>query len=231
MPAVLGDGSAQVNTGPGRMRLPSVPADEPWDCSAAAVIAPYLPGVLRRVPHLLDRFGAVRLSGGEIGIDGTRSVAWSNVVEVRTRPMLDVAATAAGDNLNAWAARLIPPVPVLARVARGGVAAVADRAAAAILAVFLAALGDRPDLAGVTQVPVEVVHRARLRRPRTMSAGLVSSAILCLPQVAASVLATAHGHGVPIVGLPPSGSVTNARELAGVLRERHRAALRRGAAE
>jgi hypothetical protein len=220
-----------VNGGPGRMRLPSVPVDEPWDCSAAAVITPYLPGPLRRVPHLLDRFGAVRLSRGEIGIDGTRPVPWSSVVEVRTRPMLDVAATSAGDNLTTWTARLIPPVPVLARVARGGVAVVADRAAEAILALFLAALGDQPDRTGAMQVPVEVVHRARLRRSRTMSAGLVSSAILCLPQVASSVLATAHGHGVPVVGLPPSGSVTNARELAGALRERHRAVMRRGEAE
>jgi hypothetical protein len=63
-----------------------------------------------------------------------------------------------------------------------------------------------------------------------MNAGLASSAILCLPQVAASVLATARERDVPIVDLPPAGSVGNARELATVLRERYQAALRRGEA-
>jgi hypothetical protein len=204
----------------GGLRLPSVPVDEPWDCSAAAVIAPHLPRPFRRVTHLLDRFGAVRLSGTDIGIDGTKPVAWSSVLEVRTRPLLDVVATTAGDNLGTQAARLIPPVPVLARLARGGVTVVADRAAAAVLTIFLAALGDHPDQAGTTQVPVAVVHRVRLRGSRTMNAGLVSSAILCLPQVTASVLATARGRGVPVVQLPPSGSVTNARALADTLRQR-----------
>lgn len=214
----------------GGLRLPNAPVEQPWDCSAAAVVAPHLPRVLRRVPHLLDRFGAVRLSHDEVGVDGTRPVPWSAVVEVRTRPMLDVIATTGGENLGAQAARLIPPVPLLARVARGGVSFVADRAAAAVLAIFLAALGD-PDQAGATQVPVEIVHRTRLGRTRTMSAGLVSSAVLCLPRVTASVLATAGVHGVPVVGLPPSGPVTNAHDLANAVRARHQAVLRRVAEE
>lgn len=218
-----------MNTALGGLRLPSVPVEEPWDCSAAAVIAPHLPRAFRRVPNLLDRLGAVRLSGSEIGIDSTRPVSWSNVVEVRTRPMLDVVATTAAGNLGTRVARLIPPVPLLGRVARGGVAVVADRTVAAVAAVFLAALGD-PDRAATVRVPVEVVHRVRARRPRTMSAGLASSAVLCLPQVAASVLATARGRDVPIVDLPPDGSARNARELASLLRERYQAAMRRGEA-
>jgi hypothetical protein len=207
-----------MSTALGGLRLPGAPVEEPWDCSAAAVIAPHLPGALRRVPHLLDRFGAIRLSATEIGIDTRRAVPWPHVVEVRTRPMLDVIAAAAGGNLGATVARLIPPVPILGRVVRGGVSAVADRVVAAVLAIYLAALGD-PDQADTARVPVEVVHRARLRQ-RTMSAGLVSSAVLCLPQVAASVLATARAHRVSIVELPPSGPVTSARELARVLRSR-----------
>lgn len=210
----------------GGLRMPSAPVAQLWDCSAAAVIAPHLPRALRRVPHLLDRFGAIRLSHTDIGIDGTSPVPWSTVVQVRTRPLLDVIATTGGDNLGAQASRLIPPVPILARVARGGVSVIADRAAAAVLAIFSAALDD-PDHAGAAQVPVEVVHRTRLRRSHTMSAGLVSTAVLCLPQVTASVLATAAEHGVPVVALPPSGSVTNARDLAAAVRARHRAVMRR----
>ncbi|MET0136041.1 MAG: hypothetical protein ABW215_20865 [Kibdelosporangium sp.] len=48
-------------------------------------------------------------------------------------------------------------------------------------------------------MPFEFVHRARWRREVTVRAGLVSSAVLCLPEVAASVLATAHRHEVPVV--------------------------------
>ena len=148
----LGDIEAdrRVLPGPpalGGLRLPAVPVEQPWDCSAAAVITPHLPRALRRVPHLFDRLGAIRLSDREIGIDGARPVAWSDVVEVRTRPVLDVIAATAGDGLATQVARLVPPVPVLGRVARGGVAAVADRAVAAVLAVLLASqsLG-RPDV-------------------------------------------------------------------------------------
>jgi hypothetical protein len=210
----------------GGLRLPDAPIGQPWDCSAAAVVEPHLPRVLRRVPHLLDRFGAVRLSRDEVGIDGARPVSWSTVVEVRTRSMLDVIAAAGGENLGARAARLVPPVPVLARVVRGGASFVADRASVAVLGVFLAALGDVGQ-AGVAQVPVEIVHRTRLGRTRTMSAGLVSSAVLCLPRVTASVLATAGVHGVPVVALPPSGAVTDAHDLAGAVRARHQALLLR----
>jgi hypothetical protein len=174
-----------------RIRFPAAPVDEPWDFSAAALLAPHLPGVLRRVPGVLDRFGALRLTRGEIGIDASAPVPWKHVVELRTRPLFDVVSIATGDNLSRQAARLIPPIPIASRLARGAVSAVADKTVDSVLSIMLLALGGHADLASTIRVPTEIAYRARWRRRKTMTAGFVSSAVLCLPEVTASVVATA----------------------------------------
>lgn len=206
-----------------RMRLPAAPPAQPWDFSASALLASRLPGVLRWMPGVLDRFGAVRLASDEIGIDATRSVRWSSVVELRTRPLLDVLSFATSDNLSKRAALLIPRVPLLGRLARRGIARVADRTAEMVLSIMLLALGGHAERASSIQVPVEIVYRTRWGRHRTMTAGLVSSAVLSLPEVTASVVATARLHDVPISSAPQTGRYRNAQELADKLRERRRA--------
>jgi hypothetical protein len=221
---------AWVTTALGRVRFPAAPVGQSWDFSASALIAPHLPGVLRRVPGVLDRFGAVRLTRHEIGIDATRPVPWKDVVELHTRPLFDVVAVAASDNLSKQAARLIPPIPIAGRLARSAVSTVADKAADAVLSILLLALGGHADRAGSIQVPIEIVYRARWRRNKTMTAGFISSAVLCLPEVTASVVATAQQNRVPLIALPSTGRHRNAQEVVDKLREHRRVLTSRLAA-
>lgn len=83
-----------------RMRMPEAPIQGNWECSAAALITPHLPQSLRKIPGLLDRFGAVKLTPVEIGIDSGRAVPWTAVLEIQTRPLRDVIAAAVSTNLE-----------------------------------------------------------------------------------------------------------------------------------
>jgi hypothetical protein len=78
------------------------------------------------------------------------------------------------------------------------------------------------------QVPVEIVYRAGMwRRRSTMTAGLFSSAVLALPKVAASVLATAQHHEIPIIARPMAGPSSATRNSTPQGRDQ-RAALTSG---
>lgn len=204
-------GADWVRSALASMPMPEAPSARPWDCSAAALIAPRLPVGVRRVAGSLDRFGAVRLSPWQIGIDTMRAVPWQDVLEVQTRPLLDVIATTIGEQ----AARFAPPMPGVRYAANKVLPYVANTIASTLLVSLL----DRRDGAAGAQVPYAITVRGK-RKPETTTAGPVSAAILCLPQVSACLVTTAGCYGIPIVGaqatLPP-GSV---HRFAETLRDR-----------
>jgi hypothetical protein len=165
---------------------------------AAALITPHLPHSIRRVPGLLDRFGAVRLTPVDIGIDSIRAVRWSDVLEVQTYPLRDAIATTVATSIDRQVGRLILPIPGMKFATRSVTSGVADLIDAAIAAILLAAVQDQR---GDAQVPCLIVYR-RHWKTESLSPGLVSSAVLCLPWVAASILATAQQHQIRITANP-----------------------------
>lgn len=185
-----------------RVPMPDAPVREPWIFAPSALIAPRLPRPLARVPGLLDRFGAIRLTPHEIGIDTARTVAWKDVVELRTLPLLDLLTTGTSSSLAALGARLLPPVP---RLADGLLRAGAEKAAEAVRSLLLIAASAHAERAASVQVPAEIVYRSGWRGHKTMTAGLFSSAVLALPRLTDSVLATAQQHSVPITAGSSNG--------------------------
>lgn len=201
-----------------RMRMPEAPVRENWDCSAAALIRPHLPQSIRRVPGLLDRFGAVRLTPVEIGIDSTRAVPWTAVLEVQTRPLLDVVATAVSTNFDKQVSRMVPPIPGVKFAARIVTSRLAEYTEDTVATLLLVALREHR---GDMQVPCQVVYRKRWKS-HVLFPGLVSSAVLCLPQVANSLLATARQHQIRVTANPPAVSLDRLQKLVEKL-HKHRA--------
>lgn len=70
----------------------------------------------------------------------------------------------------------------------------------AISSLLLVALQDDR---GDAQVPCQVLHQKR-GKTHSLTPGLVSSAMLCLPRVANSVLTTAQQHHIRITTTPPA---------------------------
>ncbi|ONI74728.1 hypothetical protein ALI144C_38605 [Actinosynnema sp. ALI-1.44] len=154
-----------------RMKMPDAPVAEPWEFAVSTLI-----GQRVKVPGALDRFGAVRISRQEIGIDAT-TVPWASVVQVRTRPLRDVISGAVGRQASQaapWGTRF---------VAR----AITTRATDAVAGLFQ--IADRDGPAGA-MVPCQIIYRLR-RKPIVINPSLAALAVLCLPAVSASVLATA----------------------------------------
>jgi hypothetical protein len=197
-----GEIRAWVTEALSRVPMPDAPVREPWVLAPSALIAPHLPRPLARVPGLLDRFGAIRLAPHEIGIDTARPVPWKDVVEVRTLPLLDVLTVGTSGSLAALAVRLLPTVP---RLAEGFLRAGAEKAAEAVRSLLLIAAAEHAERAASVQVPAELIYQAGLRGHTTMTAGLFSSAVLALPRLTDSVLATARQHSVPITAGSSSG--------------------------
>lgn len=185
-----------------RVPMPDAPVREPWVLAPSALIAPHLPRPLARAPGLLDRFGAIRLAPHEIGIDTAYPVPWKDVVELRTLPLLDVLTISTSGGLAALGARLLPPGP---RLAAGLLHAGVEKAAEAVRSLLLIAASEHAERAASALVPTAIVYRAGRRGHRTMTAGLFSSAVLALPRLSDSVLATARQHAIPITVRPAAG--------------------------
>lgn len=177
-------------------RMPDAPVTEPWDFSAAALIRPHLPAKLRRLPGLLDRLGAVRLTPSTIGIDTAAAVPWTRMTEIRTCSVGEVAAALTQD-MAGQIARLVP-VPGAGFAARTVTSRIIDVVTARVTEMMQTAVRERGAHA---QVPCLFRHRARWRTV-DVSPGLVSSAVLCLQQVSTSVTATAQLHGILIAASP-----------------------------
>lgn len=181
--------------------MPDAPVGAPWILAPSALIAPHLPRPLTRIPGRLDRYGAVRLTPHEIGLDTPRPVPWSAVVEVRTIPLLDVLTIGTGGSIATLAARMLHTPKIL----DGAVRSIAEKAAEAVRSLLLIAAAEHAERVATVQIPTAVVYRAGRRGNATMTAGLFSSAVLALPPVTNSVLATASSNGVRIAGGPDPG--------------------------
>lgn len=179
--------------------MPEAPITQTWDCSAAALITPRLPVKLRRIPGLLDRFGAVRLTPSTIGIDNVRAVPWTAVTEIRTCPPSQIAATVTEDLVAGQLARLIP-IPGSGFVARAMTSRIVDHVTSLVFGLLQTSLREHREDA---QVPCWIRYQAH-RTTVDLSPGPVSSALLCLPRVAASVIVTAQQHGT-LIAAPRSG--------------------------
>ncbi len=207
-----------------RIPMPDAPVREPWVLAPSALIAPHLPRPLARAPGLLDRFGAIRLAPHEIGIDTTRPVPWKDVVELRTLPLLDVLTVGTSGNLAALGARLLPPVP---RLADGLFRVGAEKAAEVVRSLLLIAASAHAERAASVQIPAAIVYRAGRRGHKTMTAGLFSSAILALPRLTDSVLATARQHAVPITAASGTGQHRSLQDPTAQVRYQRTAFIRR----
>jgi hypothetical protein len=150
-PMTNGEIRAWVAEALSRVPMPDAPVREPWVLAPSALIAPHLPRPLAQVSGLLDRFGAIRLTPHEIGIDTAHPVPWRHVVEVRTLPLLDVLTVGTSGSLAALAARLLPTVP---RVAECFLRAGAEKAAEAVRSLLLIAAAEHAERAPRCRFPL-----------------------------------------------------------------------------
>jgi hypothetical protein len=179
--------------------MPSSPVDGHWEASVSAFVRPHLPPALRRVPQLLDRLGAVRLSPIEITVDST-SIAWTDVAEIRARPLSDVLTSMTIDGVRETVESLLP----VSRLAKRPIRWLTYKLSEVVLSLFLIGLDERGD----QQVPIEVIYRGRRNTEHAVTPGVLSAAVLALPKVAESTLATARAHGVRVIlGPQPVGGV------------------------
>jgi hypothetical protein len=178
-----------------RIAMPAAPVDVPWEFSAATVLGPHLPAPLRRRPQVLDRLGAVQLTRNAITIDGSR-IPWSAVTALRCQPAHAVLGGVARDALVSQVVRLLTPLG--RRLARKLMTELANKIADIIVAVIGRGQRNQQRLGGSSMVPYEIVYRSRFGRYKMVRPGPVSLAVLALPEVAASVFATAELHNVPI---------------------------------
>lgn len=136
----------------------------------------------------LDRFGAIRISQESISIDSSGPLRWSDILEVRTRTLRDALSDAAKEALINSSTGMLP-------VGRGLTRRVLSYVADTALGIL-----SRAEQDGTTGsvIPRELVYRTRLRGRKVVTPGPVATAMLALPQVAASLLATAKQHGIQL---------------------------------
>jgi hypothetical protein len=189
-----------------------------------------MPRALRLGPRLLDYLGQIRLTSQGISVDQRTDIAWKNVREIRTRPLLEVLAITTVDRIAAKTTFCLPSVPGI----KNATTWAAHKAADTVLSLFLIANRDSAQGAEI-QVPVAIHYSDKWGRLKSMTPGLLSTAALSLPQVANSVLTTATACGVRIVCETPPPSGPAAERAVEALRERTRlladriTALRRSA--
>lgn len=194
---------------------PTVPAQVPWEMSAASVISPFLPNSLPVPTGLINRLGRIHLSPHGLAIDQKAVVPWPELVQVHTRPAFELVTETLIDRAVARALYLVK-VPGKEWAAD----LVAQKAREAVMSVLQVALsGSTPSL--LFDIPVSVVYRAGRRKQEEMTPGVLSTAFLALPGVSDAILHTATLHGVPVIRHPAqtwSGADRAAQLLADRLR-------------
>jgi hypothetical protein len=200
-----------------RLPLPRSPVQEPWEFSASAVIGPHLPPSLRLAPRLLDRFGKVRITSHGLAVDQRIEVPWRHVIEMRTRSLLEVVTIIMTEKIADRSTMMVPPVPGVGKA----MTLVASKVAEAAFSLFLVPVMGHAHGLG-SQVPIAIDYMDGRRRMKTMSPGLLSTAVLALPPVSDSVLATATQHDVRITEVPPPPNGPSAERILETLRQAQR---------
>lgn len=210
-----------------RMRWPEEPVAGPWGVSISYFLRPYLHAPLYLTRHL-DRFGGLEFAPHFVTFDSQR-VQWVQVVQVRTVPLLDAITTAAVDTAADRIGGMLPPIPGR----KLALDWLAGKSADLLLSLCLTALGDLGERALSVHVPTQVVYLKKGGRAKVLESSLFSAAVLALPQVNRSVLATAAAHGRQILVHPNHADHAQRLYRARMLHERiswHLGAVRRKAA-
>ncbi|MCR1980848.1 hypothetical protein NSA53_01170 [Cellulosimicrobium cellulans] len=177
---------------------PSYPLEREWDVSVQGVVrlVPYVPRFATAPLALLDRFGAVTIGPGRVGLDG-KDVDWDRVVEVRTAPAWTcLSAEALEVNLAQYVVAL-PPLP--------GRAWVLSKISELLLSLYLAVLP--PDADGEDASPdrmfdrvvTEVVYRRRFGTGEAQASTTSVLLQLALRGATDTIVRTAAERGVDVV--------------------------------
>ncbi|GAA4616582.1 hypothetical protein GCM10023195_73770 [Actinoallomurus liliacearum] len=205
---------------------PVLPLTEEWRLSIGALITrhPKAPALIGKLLSPLDSFGAIAVGPKEIGFDGDE-VEWERVLEIRTRMVGELAAGAVWDFAIDDLRNRLPPVP-------GRKWAVTK-----VLQIVMAMsvdledrIEDDPQGELPDRVACEIVYRGRIRKEKTVTAGLFSSLALCMmPQVGEALAQSAAERGIPVVHAERHKTLS-VNERVATLRKR-RAALAASAGE
>jgi hypothetical protein len=160
-----------------------------WALGIGDMVAdhPLTPDKLHWLARKLNHFGGVAISEEGVEFDGDK-VKWADVIEIRTRSLVEYLFTGGvdkqADNLP------LPWFPF-----RGKVIEAISRAA---LTLLLAAAKQQLDGSALDiRIPAEVGYHGMLRT-RKLSPGMLAAVILADPAVRQCFEATAQAHGVEI---------------------------------
>ncbi|MCF2529639.1 hypothetical protein [Yinghuangia soli] len=193
----------------GALDVPDSPATEVWEYSLGVLICrhPRVPAATAKLLRALDGLGAVRFGPEEVGFDG-EDVPWEKVTGLRLH---DAFAVMTNEGLDAEIDRVrdvLPPIP-----GRKWVVGKAVEAAATVVLASLEQAAERR--LDTVEVACEITYKGLLGRQKTMQASLFATALLAQrPEVAASLVATARAHGVPVTPAPPLTEDAYARAAA-----------------
>jgi hypothetical protein len=165
------------------------PVVERWALGIGDMVAdhPLTPDKLHWLARKLNHFGGVAISDEGVEFDGD-DVEWADVIEIRTRSLVEYLFTGGVDK---QADKLpLPWFPF-----RGKVIEAISRAA---LTLLLAAAKQQLDGSALDiRIPAEVGYHGMLRT-RKLSPGMLAAVILADPAVRQCFEATAQAHGVEI---------------------------------
>jgi hypothetical protein len=204
------------------MRPAPGPIQQNWTLSISRILGPRL-GPIGGSVKLLDRFGALEWSPQAIRLDGSKWIPWSDVKEIRTVPLLDIVSESAIEAVSDRTSSLLPPIPLKGMLLNKTL----EKTSELLLALFWIVLSDYGERGAAKQVPMAVVHKGSFWRTKTLRPGIFSSAMLGVPQVADSVLATAYARGVPLYMEEPVRDPAAIAAQAEALRRRREQLRRR----
>jgi hypothetical protein len=160
-----------------------------WALGIGDVVAdhPLTPNKLRRLVRKLNHFGGVAISEEGVEFDGDR-VKWVDVIEIRTRSLVEYLVTGGVDK---QADKLpLPWFPFRRKVI--------EAISRAALTLLLAAAKQQLDGGALKiRVPAEVGYHGMLRT-RELSPGMFAAVVLADPAVHQCFEATAQAHGIEI---------------------------------
>lgn len=171
------------------IRSPSIPVAEVWEVSVASLIqrAWNIPPVATRILGQADRLGALRLSPMAISMDKDE-VDWSKITAVRTSPVAEALATNVLEREVERLTKMLPMLPGRKWLAR--------RVTDLLHGLTTAAIQKSTSRDSTRHVVTEIEYRGTLGRAKTMSAGLVVTAVLGLvPGANDAILAMAGDAG------------------------------------
>lgn len=152
---------------------PSIPVAEVWEVSVASLIrrAWNIPPVATRILGQADRLGALRLSPMAISMDRDE-VEWSKITAARTSPVAEALATTVIEREVERLTKMLPMLPGRKWLAR--------RVTDLLHGLTMAAIQKSTSRESMRHVVTEIEYRGTLGRAKTMSAGLVVTAVLGL---------------------------------------------------